>query len=85
MSRRDEQREYEGDVFYEAYRRGINTDRIDYDRLEQAFDDGRSVSYIPNQIQQQDANRRYEQDMENARYEEDMRLAQEAYEQQAEE
>lgn len=85
MSRRDEQREYESDVFHEAYRRGISTDRIDYGQLEQAFDDERPVSFIPNQIQQQDANRRYEQDMENARYEEDMRLAQEAYEQQAEE
>lgn len=40
MGRREEQREYENDVFYEVWRSGGNPDRINYDRVEDHFYNG---------------------------------------------
>ena len=39
--RRDEQREYHSDVFYEVWRAGGNPDRVSYERVDNAFYDGR--------------------------------------------
>lgn len=71
MSRnRDEQHRYEMDVFYEVWRAGGNTDRINDDRVNDSFYDGRDT---------QDAARR-ELNAMRPRHEE-----QEQYEEQQEE
>lgn len=40
--RRSEQDEWNGDAFYEAWRRGVPEGRMDYDRMSDAFDNGQS-------------------------------------------
>jgi hypothetical protein len=42
---RDDRREYEGDVSYEVWRRGGNTDRINYDRVSDAYYEGISSEF----------------------------------------
>ena len=49
--RRDERRKYEGDAIYEAWRRGLDTDRIDYDEIGRAYDNDRPPESIANDIQ----------------------------------
>lgn len=72
-SRRDEQREWEGDAFYEAYRRGIPEGRLDYDRMSHAFDNGQSpegyVNGIARSIEHARQEREQEAAMESAFYE----------------
>lgn len=41
--RREEERRYEGDVWYEVWRSGGNPDRVDLDRVSDAFYDGLST------------------------------------------
>ena len=36
---REERRRFEGDVFYEVWRRGGDTDRINYDQLDDCYYD----------------------------------------------
>ena len=38
--RDQERRRYEGDVMYEVWRREGNPDRVDYDRVQDAYYDG---------------------------------------------
>lgn len=38
--RREEERQYRGDVFYNVWRNGGNPDRINYDRVSDSFRDG---------------------------------------------
>ena len=40
---REERRQYERDVEYEVYRSGGDMDRVNRDRVEDAYYDGRSV------------------------------------------
>ena len=40
--RREEQRQYENDVFYEVWRGGGDPDRIDYDRVSENYQNGNS-------------------------------------------
>lgn len=40
--RREDERRYQGDVTYEVWRRGGNSDRVDRDRVRDCFDDGLS-------------------------------------------
>lgn len=37
MPKRDERREYEADIIYDVWRFGGNPDRVDYDRMSDAF------------------------------------------------
>lgn len=39
MTKRDERREYEADVVYDVWRSGGNPDRVDPDRMSDAFYD----------------------------------------------
>jgi hypothetical protein len=41
--RREEQRRYESDVFYEVWRSGGNTDRIDPDRVQDRYYNGQDA------------------------------------------
>lgn len=41
--RREEQRQYENDVFYEVWRSGGNPDRINYERVQESYYDGRDA------------------------------------------
>lgn len=41
-SRRDEESDWRGDAFYEAWRRGVPEGRMDYDRMSDAFYNGES-------------------------------------------
>lgn len=43
---REEQRRHEGDVAYEVWRRGGNPDRVDYERVTDAYHDGRTVEDV---------------------------------------
>jgi hypothetical protein len=38
--RREEERQYHGDVFYEVWRAGGNPDAVSYDRVQQRYYDG---------------------------------------------
>ena len=38
--RREEERQYHGDVFYEVWRSGGNPDAVSYDRVQQRYYDG---------------------------------------------
>lgn len=41
--RREEQRKYDNDVFYEVWRNGGNPDRIDFDRVQDRYYNGQDV------------------------------------------
>lgn len=40
MSERDRFKDAEGDAVYEAWRRGLNPDRVDFDRVDDDVRDG---------------------------------------------
>ena len=62
MNRRDDEFDrFRGDAIYEAYRRGLDVDRVDYDRVEQDFYDGRSESAEAERLARWDEQRRQEQ------------------------
>lgn len=82
--RRNEEDEYRSDAFYEAWRMGVNPDRISYDAVSDAYHEGRDAAACARDIQRRDADRRYQQEMEDARYFEEMQAAQWEYEAQAE-
>jgi hypothetical protein len=69
--RRDEQREWEGDAFYEAWRRGVPEGRLSYDRMSDAFENGQSPEGYVGGICRQIA---------DAREAESLAAAQESYE-----
>jgi hypothetical protein len=59
MSRdRDDRDKYRGDVFYETWRRGGDPDRVDVDRVTDAYYDGLSASEFVSRQQQAELNRR---------------------------
>jgi hypothetical protein len=39
---RDEERQWETDAYYEAWRRGVPDDRLSYDGMSDAFENGQS-------------------------------------------
>lgn len=51
MSRRDEQREFENDVFYEAWRRGLDPDRA-VQCADDCYWDGKTPEDCVNEYQQ---------------------------------
>lgn len=61
-TRREEQREFEGDVFYEVWRRGGNPDCIDYDRLQDCFDEHHEADTCAARIMEQQRPKQLEQE-----------------------
>lgn len=61
-SDRDEQERYFGDAVYEAYRRGLNTDRVDRDRVSDHFWNGDPPESVADELQQRDRRRQQERD-----------------------
>jgi hypothetical protein len=72
--RRDEQREWEGNAFYEAWQRGVPEGRLSYDRMSDAFENGQSpegyVSGICRSMEQ--ARQQREQEAAEQAYYEEM-------------
>ncbi len=62
--RRDEFEEYRGDAIYEAYRSGVNPDRLDDDRIRDAFEEGRPPESLGNDIRRRDRERREQRERE---------------------
>ena len=75
--RREEERSYRADVDYDVWRSGGNMDRVDYDRVGDAFRDGRShESAARSELQ---AQRPREQEMSEEEYYEQQRYEQQEY------
>ncbi len=71
MGRRDEERDWQGDAFCEAWRRGVPENRMDYDRMSDAFNNGQSPEdYVGGVCRR----------MQAEREERELLAAQEAYE-----
>ena len=69
--RRQERREYEADAYYEAWRSGVDTDRVTYERMEDAYYDGLPPESVANQIRREDRLRQEmheQQEMMEAEY-----------------
>lgn len=73
---RDEERfrrrEYYYDAIYEAWRNGVNPDRVNYDRVEQDYYDGRDPDAEARRLQRMDHERlcqREQEEMEQAQRE----------------
>ena len=64
MSRNDERKQYEGDVFYEAWRRGMDTDRINPDRVSDAYYDGKHYETFVSELQERNRRLREQREME---------------------
>lgn len=78
--RRSEEDSYRADAFYEAWRMGVDPDRISYDAVSDAYHDGRDADACARDIQRRDMERRQQQEEEDARYFEEMEAAQREYE-----
>lgn len=71
---RDERKRYYSDVQYEAYRRGMNPDRINPDTCDQHYYEGDRPEAVVDSLQQRDQRRRVQQEYEEQMEYEELRL-----------
>lgn len=70
----DEQDRFVGDAYYEAWRRGLDPDRVDWDRVCQDFYDGRESSAEADRLERLELLRRQEQQEREAQEQYEMEL-----------
>lgn len=61
--------DYRGDAFYEAWRRGVDVDRLDDDRIHDYYDEGSLPEQYPIDIKRRDECERERRELERAEME----------------